>query len=256
MIDGRPTPVEKALRPLSLSALVGTLVAALALASAIVAGLGHRFGWWDFPVGFLILRAALFAAIGAAVLCLVGVFSARPGGRRSGLAVALVGIAVALAVVAVPLYQWRIAQRVPRIHDITTDTADPPRFVALLPARRAAPNGADYGGPEVAAKQREAYPEIVPLQLDLPPDQAFERALRVARQSGWNIAAADKAEGRIEATDTTLWFGFRDDIVVRVRPIGKGSRVDVRSMSRVGKSDVGANARRINRYLERVRAAT
>jgi len=79
------------------------------------------------------------------------------------------------------------------------------------------------------------------------------RALAAARASGWAIVAADSAAGRIEATATTAWFGFKDDVVVRVAPEGTGSRVDVRSVSRVGKSDVGANARRIREYLERVR---
>ncbi len=142
----------------------------------------------------------------------------------------------------------------PNIHDITTDPDDPPRFVAVLSARVDARNSAEYGGPDVAAAQRRAYPDVVPLTIDAPVDVAFRRALSAARAMHWTIVAEVPDEGRIEATDTTALFGFKDDIVVRVRPAGNGSRVDVRSVSRIGSSDVGTNARRIEAYLDRLRA--
>ena len=143
---------------------------------------------------------------------------------------------------------------IPPIHDITTDTADPPAFAALLPAREAAPNGAAYGGARVAAIQATAYPDIAPRRLDVPPAAAFERALAAARAMGWTIAAADRGAGRIEASDRTPVFRFVDDIVVRIRPDGAGSRIDVRSVSRLGLSDLGKNAARIRRYLAAVGA--
>jgi uncharacterized protein (DUF1499 family) len=121
--------------------------------------------------------------------------------------------------------------------------------VAVLAQRAGAANPAEYGGADVAAQQRTAYPDIRPVTLSDPPARAFERALAAARGEGWEIVAAVPAEGRIEATDTTRWFGFKDDVVVRVKPEGSGSRVDVRSLSRVGKSDVGKNASRIREYL-------
>src|SRR5207245_2074399 len=108
---------------------------------------------------------------------------------------------------------------------------------------------AAYGGPAVAAQQHRAYPDLRPVTLPEPPPRAFERALAVARAQGWEIVESSPAEGRIEATDTTRWFGFKDDVVVRVRPEGAGSRVDVRSLSRVGRSDVGKNAARLRAYL-------
>jgi uncharacterized protein (DUF1499 family) len=92
------------------------------------------------------------------------------------------------------------------------------------------------------------------LHLDAPPAQAFDRALAAARAMSWEIVASDPAQGRIEATATTFWFGFKDDIVVRIAAEGAGSRLDVRSLSRIGKSDVGANARRIRDYLAKVKA--
>jgi len=157
----------------------------------------------------------------------------------------LVGLAAFL-----PPYMFRhTAASVPPIHDISTDTDDPPRFAAIVPLRRGAANPIEYGGPEVAAQQHRAYADIRPATLSDPPPRAFERALAAARAQGWEIVDAAPAEGRIEATDTTRWFGFKDDIVVRVRPEGAGSRLDVRSLSRVGGSDVGKNAARVRAYL-------
>ena len=137
----------------------------------------------------------------------------------------------------------------PPIHDIGTDTDNPPAFVAVLGRRHDASNPVEYGGPEIAAQQHQAYPDLRPVTLSDPPARAFERALEAARGQGWEIVASVPADGRIEATDTTRFFGFKDDVVVRVKPEGAGSRVDVRSLSRVGKSDVGKNASRIRAYL-------
>jgi uncharacterized protein (DUF1499 family) len=152
----------------------------------------------------------------------------------------------------VPWQMKRTAQRVPPIHDITTDSDDPPRFVDIVPLRKDAPNATDYGGPDLAAQQQAAYPDIQPVTLRLPGSQAFAQARKAAEAMGWDIVASNPEEGRIEATDTTLWFGFKDDIVIRIRSQDDESRIDVRSVSRVGKSDVGKNAQRIRAYIRRL----
>lgn len=141
----------------------------------------------------------------------------------------------------------------PRIHDITTDPVDPPQFVSLLPRRgsRASPPG--YDGPEAARQQREAYPDIQPLVLAVPQAQAFDAAVAAARGMGWEVVASDPAAGCIEAIATTLLLRFRDDVVIRVRAAGTGSRIDIRSKSRVGVGDLGTNARRIRRFLSALR---
>lgn len=149
----------------------------------------------------------------------------------------------------------RTAQRVPPIHDITTDTDDPPRFVDILSLRKYAPNSVDYGGPDIAAQQHAAYPDIQPITLRLPSHQAFTQALTAADAMEWDIVRVNSAEGRIEATDTTRWVGFKDDIVIRIQARGDESRIDVRSVPRVGKSDVGTNATRIRAYARRLRGA-
>ena len=111
-------------------------------------------------------------------------------------------------------------------------------------------NPAAYSGQEAANQQHKAYPDIAPLVLDMSPDRAFERSLTAAKNLGWRIISRNEEKGLIEATDTTFWFGFTDDIVIRISPEDKGSRIDVRSLSRVGKSDVGANAKRVREFLK------
>ena len=139
-----------------------------------------------------------------------------------------------------------------RIHDITTDTENPPQFVALRALRLTTFNGPEYAGVKVAALQKAAYPDIAPRIMVEPPARAFERALQAAREMGWQIVASVAEEGRIEATATTRWLRFKDDVVVRVTRDGGGSRIDVRSKSRMGRSDLGANAKRIREYFRKL----
>lgn len=232
----------------------GFLLALLCVLAAVLSGLGHRAGWWSYGTGFDILKWAAYGAGAAALISLIGVFVARPGGSRSGFRLALLGLVLGLAVFAGPAAMLRTAKSVPPIHDITTDTANPPRFVAVLPLRAKAENSADYSGAAVAAQQRQAYPQIQPLMLALPPAAATELAAATARDLGWHIVAAVPAEGRVEATDTTLLYGFKDDIVIRVTAADQGSRADVRSVSRVGRSDLGVNAKRIEAFVAALRA--
>jgi len=155
---------------------------------------------------------------------------------------------VALFAVSIPLNWMRMGRNAPPIHDITTDLANPPQFEAIVPLRADAPNSLERSE-EVDTQQREGYEDIAPITLPQPPDQVFDRALAVVQDNGWEIVTADKSAGRIEATATTRWFGFKDDVVVRLTAWGSGTRVDVRSVSRIGRSDVGTNARRIRRFL-------
>jgi len=190
----------------------------------------------------------------AAVLYVVAkIIGNTNGPKLAGLA--LVGMVIAAAAYYVPA-SYMPGPEIPPIHDISTDTGDPPEFVDVLPLRADAPNTTVYGGGEgqtpasLAAQQRAAYPDIAPLTLAEPPQQVFERALAAAESRGWDVVAAVPEEGRIEATDTTLWFRFKDDIVIRIRPAANGGSVlDARSVSRVGRGDGGKNAARLRDYL-------
>lgn len=231
----------------------GLLLAILCALAMAVSGPGYRFGWWPLPTAFGILRWTTYGAIAATLIGVVGAVLARPGAARRGFGCALAVVAIGAATMAGPLaLMWR-AKQVPPIHDITTDIERPPQFAAILPLRAGAANPAAYGGPDIAAQQKKAYPRVVPLTLPVPPQEALARAAAVAHDMGWTVIDTAKEDGRIEATDTTLFFGFKDDVVIRVTAAPQGSRIDARSVSRIGKSDLGTNARRIERFLGKMR---
>ena len=215
----------------------------------LISGPGTRFGLFGFRTGLVIFATALLSAIAAFTITVVALILPKLRGR-DGRRFAL-PLVMSLIVMAGPAAFVQKARSVPAIHDITTDTADPPQFVDVIPLRKAwhAVNPPEYMGESVAAQQKRAYPDIAPCELRMPRGEAFSKAKEAAEALGWEIVAQNPDEGRIEATVATAWFGFKDDIVVRVRATEGGSRVDVRSKSRVGRSDVGANATRIRRYL-------
>jgi uncharacterized protein (DUF1499 family) len=227
--------------------LVAWIVTALAFLLLAMAGPTYRIGLLSLQNAFMLLRWGAYAGVAAMIVALFAVYATR--GRRRQAAVAGAAFVAALIAFAVP-FQWqRTARRVPPIHDITTDLENPPTFQAIVPLRADAPNTLDRS-PELTRQQREGYPDLAPITLPQPSAEVFDRALAAAQAAGWEIVTADKGTGLIEATDTTRWFGFKDDVVVRITPWGSGSRVDVRSVSRVGRGDVGTNARRIREYLD------
>ena len=252
--DDKPGATPEPVKQCLLWPAVGALLAAGALVIMAAAGLGSRQGWWHFRTGFAILTVGAWCGLAAALTSLVATRYAFKAKRMTAIVLALAGLAGGAVAFGVPSYWRHTAKRLPRIHDITTDTFNPPQFVAIVPLRKNAPNPVEYGGSEIAVLQRTAYSDLTTAVLDLPSAQAFDRALATARKMGWTIVAAVPAEGRIEATATTCWFGFKDDIVIRVTPADRRSLVDVRSLSRVGISDVGTNARRIRAYLKKLAA--
>lgn len=230
-------------------------VTALTLACAAVilllaAGPGSHTGLWHFRTGFTVIRYGAWLGLTSAIFgCAALAFSFRKHLWKT-IAISSLAIIIGVTAFAIP-YSWKqAAGRLPKIHDISTDTTNPPSFVAILPLRKGAPNPAEYGGTEIAAKQAQAYPELKTLAINFPAEQAFVQALDAAQRMGWNIISAVPTEGRIEASDTTFWFGFTDDIVIRIRPTGNSSLLDIRSVSRVGLSDVGTNARRIRQFIK------
>jgi uncharacterized protein (DUF1499 family) len=231
---------------------IALALALLALAMLLLSGPGTRQGWWDWRTGLTIYKWAAYVGMAAAALAAILVVLLTVPRWRAGPWLPVLALCVALAAVAPQLIFLSRAKSVPPIHDITTDLADPPAFVALAEVRAKSPNGVAYEGAKAAEGQRRAYADIQPKVVALPPREAVQRVIDAARALGWEVVASDAAAGRVEATDTTRWFGFKDDIVVRVRAEGSGSRIDVRSASRVGVSDVGANAARVRELLARL----
>ncbi|WP_346839586.1 DUF1499 domain-containing protein [Microbulbifer sp. SAOS-129_SWC] len=229
----------------------------LLLAAIFIAGLALRLGLMDYRPVFQVFKFAGLGAVGVALLSMLvfmwGLVKRHPDSRRNALWAMVLG----LLPVAVPLLTvGRDNFDVPRIHDITTDLRNPPKYEAVLSLRKKTDNSATYGGEAVAREQREAdiYADIHPLELAMPVDKATRLAAAVAHSLGWRVVSLQPARGHLEAVDRTRLLGFSDDVVVRVSAEKGGSRVDIRSSSRVGISDLGANARRIRKFLTEMQA--
>jgi uncharacterized protein (DUF1499 family) len=237
-------------------------VGIVAIVLLVIAGPAYR-------LGLLALVPALLGAAIGFLLCIVtfivGAIGLLAGGRhemaRSRAAVAVIIVSMLVTVVA-GFWISRGLGTAP-IHDVTTDLNDPPVFKDVLPLRAAsgAMNPPEYQRIQsmqghtidVPGAQRRAYSDLQPVALPQPPGRAVEMAEQVAKDMGWSIVAVAPSEGRLEATDTTLYFGFKDDIVVRATPKATGSKVDVRSESRVGGGDAGTNAKRVRAFLAKLR---
>ncbi len=239
--------------PISRIALLGFGVAILAAVVMMAAAFGYRLGLWSFGFALLTLTDyAAYAAFAGGAISLVGLGRSLPG-SVPGMALSVIGVVVGGYSCHTIYQQWVTVKSVPFIHDITTDTVNPPAFIAVVAAREAeGANPHDYAGEPVARQQECGYPDLTSLLAEVDPATAYDRALEVAESMEWEIVAADRALGRIEATDTSTWYGFKDDVVIRILAADSdaGSRVDVRSLSRVGRSDVGVNAARIRAYLD------
>jgi len=231
----------------------------------ILAAFGAKLGIWGWKFGLLTLSfkigpLILLGSLGVGVISLLLAFYIKP---RKGFAIA----ALAILIPVIGLGQLKATQKkagsLPFIHDITTNTQDVPTFTDVILSERAKVQGVntvDYVGKKdkpdgklvsVLQSQAEAYADIRPLILSDTPEVVFGQAKAAIRQMGWALKSEDVKTGLIEATETTFWYGFEDDIVVRLRPSeGGGTVLDVRSVSRIGGSDIGANAERIRKFLK------
>ena len=231
--------------------------AVLLLVVLLTSPLGYKFGLVPLQPSLVSL---LIALVGGALVVLVGLIylvvavRANLVGDRNLLALAIV---LGLLPLFIVLPQMSKAQAVPPIHDISTDTDNPPAFVAVVPLRADAPNPVEYGGSEAWPSDklglaiREAYPDLEPLRTSMSVADAVSRTRAVLVEMGLEIVATDVRAGRVEATATTFWFGFKDDMIVRVAEDEGEVLIDLRSKSRVGQSDIGANAERIREFIRR-----
>ena len=231
---------------------------------ALTASFGTVMGWWSLNTGFLILLPAI--AVGAiGFLCGVAwAWSALARNESTGARWGFVGLIGSAVAIGIPLNDARLALISPPIHDISTDIEYAPPFKDLLPLRAGAPNSPDYDGPKtivyegkkttVSALQKKYYEDVIPYIVFGKPLAIFWRALNAANAMGWHVVSFDPKTLRIEATESSFWFGLTDDIVIRVKPAGKlGARLDIRSKSRVGNNDRGANAARIRAFVKKLK---
>jgi uncharacterized protein (DUF1499 family) len=233
-------------RVAQLAITVAGLSAGLFVSMPLLAKLGAMPGFLSFRLFMLGGVLSLLAL----VLGLVALFTTRAAKGRAGRGLAWGACGLAVAVLGAVAVAAGPSASSPPINDITTDLADPPQFSALARDPANANRVMSYPGEAFANQQRAGYPDLAPIDLATSPTDTFEAAKTAMESFGWQIVAADAAAGTIEATDTSRIFRFVDDIAVRVRPLPTGARVDVRSKSRVGLGDMGANAARIRRLRD------
>ncbi len=245
----RPAPRQHWARAIAWLSIAGGVLALLAVT---LPGPLYRYGEIGLGTAFGAIRRGAMTGIGVIALALLGLLLAGLARQRRLAMYAAFGVLLGVLAFVPPWWLARQAGALPAIHDISTDTVNPPPFVAILPLRANAPNSPVYGGAEVAAQQHAAYPDIQPLHFGQPPVAVLAAAASVASAMDWKIVADRADDGRLEATAATPWFGFKDDVVIRVQAYGSGSRLDIRSESRLGGSDIGANAARIRDFSARL----
>ena len=228
-----------------------TLVAALLVLLAGPLMAGGLLGW-QAGLGLFVI-AAILAGLGG-IFCLVAV------ARKRGSLGVIVAAAAGIAALTIPAAIVLEGRNYPPINDISTDTANPPVFEAITAETRGPDAGPLAYDPTFAAIQAKGYPRLASLLLPGSPNDNHAKALAAAQKMGWTMVGSGtlgntRDFGRIEATATVPWWGFKDDVVVRLTPEGNGTRVDVRSKSRVGKGDLGVNAQRIDAYLAKLKPA-
>lgn len=207
-----------------------------------------RLGLVPFSESAVLLQVTLLLALGVFFTATVVSFTQKSKNPQSAQQARLASYLVLLPIVGLG---WQIltATSLPMIHNISTDTQNPPQFQHVQGLRKPDENSLDYST-EIASLQRSAYPQVKTLYVDQTPDQALIRALELMQQLDWALVNADIDLRQIEATDTTFLWGFKDDVVIRITPTPSGgSAVDLRSVSRIGRSDLGVNAKRIERFL-------
>jgi uncharacterized protein (DUF1499 family) len=247
-------PVRRiAVEPASRLAIWARRLAGFSLPVVALAIVIERAGVLEIVPGLATFAAALVMALLAVLLALASLVGIWRHGIE-GLGAALTALVIGIGLLAYPSVLAVRAYRLPMIADITTDPLDPPRFETIGRLRTRQANPVAYAGLYAAELQKSAYPDIAPLDIEVSPQSAYDAALAVITKRRWQVINTrppqpGRREAYIEAVARTPIMGFRDDIVVRIRPRGQGARVDIRSASRYGRHDFGVNAARIRTMI-------
>lgn len=207
----------------------------------------YKYGVVDLGTAFTGFKFGVFAGIATLILLVLQIIFKR---KTVTLGSTIMALLLSTIAIAIPLSMLNKGKSVPPIHDISTDLVNPPEFVAIAPLRADAPNPVEYAGVEVATQQRAAYPELQTLNYPQSKSELVEATKQAIDHLGWQLVNIDADQGIVEATDRTMWFGFKDDVIVRITDNGSKRLVDIRSKSRVGGSDLGKNAERIHDFTE------
>ncbi len=235
-------------------------LAVFSLVAVVVSILILRFGFLEMKPALATFFGAL-ALAGLSILIGFAAFAAIWQNGTRGMGRILLAFVIDAAVLAYPAYLALQYRKLPPIHDITTDPIDPPRFEALAALRSGdGANTAVYAGLYSAELQRKAYPDIEPVQLEIPVDRAYAITLKLVNKRKWLVIderapQPPRSVGRIEAVARTPIMGFREDVSIRISPDGEDSRVDIRSSSRYFDSDLGSNAARITKFIDDLNTA-
>jgi uncharacterized protein (DUF1499 family) len=237
---------------------IALVVALVAVGIAALMVFGSLLGLWEPIVGFMASRnynnLLGYVVVVVSVLALVTSVTIKQdsSAKGKGILTSTIALLLGLAILSPRIMALVIEPvKYPPIHDITTNTQSPPQFEFLTDSRIGARNSLVYGGEEIAAQQLQAFPNIQPIMSDLTVEAAYQKALTVAKIMGWTIVAQDPKALRFESTATTPFFNFADDVVILVSTLEQGSRIDLRSVSRIGIGDAGVNAKRIQEFSQR-----
>ena len=237
-----------------------------------VAAIGYKIGIFSLGTALGTLTRelgpkVLMLGVLVAAMALLFAIIIKP---RKGIAIGLVGLVIPLFGLIQLGKVKSTVETLPFIHDVSTDTQDVPMFTDIIMKERDQVKGvnpADYIGKMAPARdakgeptqklvsvlQTKAYPDIRSVVVEEPVDTVFNKAQSVAKDMGWDIKTTDRDLGIVEATHTTFWYGFEDDVIIRLRPSeGGGTLVDMRSLSRIGGSDLGKNAERIREFMQAI----
>ena len=235
-------------------ALASLVLGFLGILVPIIGAVGTRVDLWGYTIGLFMTPAGLLLALAGLLIGVRAMLRLRKLGER--LVLAAHGAGLSLLVVLYFGSLMITVFSVPPIHNVSTDIEDPPQFTHAQSLRTEHENSLDYDIEAIGEIQREGYPEVKPLVMELAPDEMFGRVKRVLLDMGMEVTKEDPAQGEMEAVATTFWFAFKDDLVVRLREVEGGTRMDLRSVSRVGVVDIGANADRIMEVIKRVEEAS
>jgi uncharacterized protein (DUF1499 family) len=223
-----------------------SIISLIAFLLVALAGPLYKYGVVELGTAFAGFKFGVYTGIAALVLFALQVILKR---KTITIGSAVIAIVCSVIAIIVPISMMSKAKEVPPIHDISTDLVNPPSFVAIAPLRANAPNPVEYAGEATAKQQRDAYPDLKTLSYTQSKSELVKATEQAVNNLGWELVNSNADKGIIEATDSTMWFGFKDDVVVRVTDNGNERLLDIRSKSRVGGSDLGKNAERIHNFI-------